>query len=402
MKKSILPVLIVGSGPTGLTAAMELSRMGVAVRIIDKAKGPPETSRALAVQSRTLELFEQRGLAATMLEIGNCAHATAIYNEKKLLGKVDLSLIKSRYNFCLLIPQTETERLLRKQVSSQAVTIEWNTEMIACVQAEDGEVTAIIDGPNMKKEKFLASYLISAEGAHSIVRSSLNLNFTGKTMGQNYALGDLHIDGDIQQDQLSVFIGRKGFVALFPMGSKRFRMMVTDPDNHTKTDIPPSILQLQKLFNNVVHIPATFYEMNWASRYGINSRMVNKLKVGNVFLGGDSAHIHSPAGGQGMNTGIQDMINLCWKLAFVLQGKAGDELLSTFEEERIPVIKGVLKTTEKATNVFNSSNPVVYTLMSAFIPPLLGFKFIQKKGTSIISEVANEYKNSRYPNTKTL
>jgi 2-polyprenyl-6-methoxyphenol hydroxylase-like FAD-dependent oxidoreductase len=394
-RQVVLPVLIAGAGPTGLTAAMELSRMGVAVRIIDKAKGPSETSRALAVQSRTVELFEQRGLSAKMLELGNPAHATAIYNEKKLLGKVDLSRIRSRYNFCLLVSQAQTEGLLREQVTKQGVTIEWNTEMTGFTQSPDGRVIATIESLDGKKEYFSASYLISAEGAHSIARASLNLDFTGKTMGQNYALGDLYIDGDIPEDELSVFISKKGFVALFPMGDKRFRMMVTDPENHTKKDAPPSIVELQKLFNSVVHIPAKLYEMNWASRYGINSRMMETLKVGNIFFGGDAAHIHSPAGGQGMNTGIQDMINLCWKLAFVIKGKANDELLSTFEEERIPVIKHLLATTEKATDMFNSLNPLVYTLMSAFIPPLLGLNFIQKKETSVISEVANEYKDSR-------
>ncbi|WP_158797989.1 FAD-dependent monooxygenase [Pedobacter sp. L105] len=395
-EKTTLPVLIAGAGPTGLTAAMELSRMGIPVRIIDKAQGPSKTSRALAVQSRTIELMGQRGLAKDMLAKGNPVHHTTIYNEKRILGKVNLALIQSRYNFCLLISQAETEGLLRDQVARQGIVIEWATEMTDFTQlAEDNGITAAIKKPDGKTEQFGASYLISAEGAHSIARTKLGLHFEGKTMGQNYALGDLHIDGEIPEDEMSVFISKKGFVALFPMTGKRFRMMVTDPENHTKADAPPTIEELQNLYNNVVHLPGRLFDMNWGSRYGINSRMMKTLKVGNVFFGGDSAHIHSPAGGQGMNTGIQDMINLSWKMAFVIKGLAKSELLESYEEERVPIIKGLLNTTEKATDMFNSLNPVIYSLMSAFIPPLLSFKFIQKKGTSIISEVANEYKESR-------
>lgn len=398
--KITLPVLIAGAGPTGLTAAMELSRMGIPVRIIDKAKGPADTSRALAVQSRTVELMEQRGLAKSMLAKGNPVGNTTIYNEKKMLGKFDLSLIQSRYNFILLLSQAETEGLLRDQVIKQAVDIAWGTEMTGFTQLpEQTGITASIKNSDGKIEQISASHLISAEGAHSIVRTLLGLHFEGKTMGQNYALGDLHIEGEVPEDEMSVFISKKGFVALFPMTGKRFRMMVTDPENHTKADAPPTIVELQNLYNNVVHIPGKLFDMNWGSRYGINSRMMRTLKVGNVFFGGDSAHIHSPAGGQGMNTGIQDMINLCWKLAAVIKGTAKPELLETYEEERIPIIEGLLNTTEKVTGMFNSLNPVVYSLMSAFIPSLLSFNFIQKKGTSIISEVANEYKESRLSKT---
>ncbi len=200
-------VLIVGAGPTGLTAAMELSRMGIKVRIIDKAQSPSSTSRAIAVQSRTVELLQQRGLADEMLARGNLAHATTIYSKDKILGKVDLSKIPSRYNFCLLIPQSDTESLLRNQVQQQGVTIEWNTEMIGFEQLPNqGGIKAVVKLPDSNKEEFFATYLISAEGAHSSARNTLNLSFEGKTMGQNYALGDLHIDGNIPKAEISVFI----------------------------------------------------------------------------------------------------------------------------------------------------------------------------------------------------
>jgi 2-polyprenyl-6-methoxyphenol hydroxylase-like FAD-dependent oxidoreductase len=249
-------VLIVGAGPTGLTAAMELSRMGIGIMIIDKASGPSTSSRALAVQSRTIELLSQRGPGEEMIATGNPADATTIYNEKKQLGKVNFKLIDSRYNYCLLIPQSVTEGILRSQLEKQGVQIRWQTEMTGFVQQFDGSITATIINADGVSESVRATYLISAEGAHSVARRLLGLSFDGKTMGQNYALGDLHIDGALPENELSVFIGKKGFVAAFPMGNKRFRLMVTDPANHTKNDAPPALSELQKLYDNVVHFPA--------------------------------------------------------------------------------------------------------------------------------------------------
>lgn len=387
-------VLIVGAGPTGLTAALELSRFGIDIILIDKANGPSTTSKALAVQSRTLELFEQRGLSEKMLNKGNRATATTIYNEKRELGKVDLTLIQSRYNFCLLIPQSETESILRRKVEQQGVDIFWNVEMKGFSSDErDGEITVDLNVGG-KHKNLRAKYLISAEGSHSVTRQILGLSFKGKTMGQNYALGDLYIDGAIPEDQLSVFIGKKGFLAAFPMGSRRFRLMVTDPEHHTKNDSAPTLDNLQNLYNQVVHIPGELKNIQWASRYGINSRMMDCLRSGNIFFGGDSAHIHSPAGGQGMNTGIQDMINLSWKLAYVIKGYSNASVLDTYQEERLPVIASLLNTTERATDLFNSLNPFVYSMISIFLPSVLRFPVVQRQGTATISELSNQYPSS--------
>lgn len=394
-KEQIKPVLIVGAGPTGMTAAMELSRMGIPVRIIDKAKGPSTTSRALAVQTRTIELMELRGLSEKMLEKGNRAQATTIYSAEQILGKVNLNLIPSRYNFCLLLPQSDTEEILRNQLEKQNINIEWQTEMTdLCVLRNADRVIATIKGPDKPLHEFEASYLIGAEGAHSITRKTLGIEFQGKTMGQNYALGDLHIDGNIPDHELSIFMGKKGFLAVFPLKGQRFRLMVTDPEGKDKNTEPPSLEYLQQLYDAVVHIPGKLYDVRWTSRFGINSRMVRTLRSGNVFLGGDTAHVHSPAGGQGMNTGMQDMINLCWKLAYVIKGQAKPEILDTYEEERIPIIASLLSTTERATDLFNSTNSIVQSLIKAFLPPILSIGAVQKKGAAVVGEIAHSYHGS--------
>ena len=383
-----------------MTAAMELSRMGILVRIVDKATGPSTTSRALVVQARTIELLEQRGLADEMLNKGNQATATTIYDNGKTLGKVDLKLISSRYNFCLLIPQSDTEEILRKQLKRQNVTIEWQTELTDFTQlSENRGIVVTLKQPGGIIKTFTASYLISAEGAHSVSRIKLGIEFSGKTMGQNYALGDLHIDGDIPDDELSVFIGKKGFLAVFPLTGQRFRLMVTDSKSISKNNDPPSLEYLQRLYDAIVHIPGKLYQPLWTSRFGINSRMVHTLRVGNVFLGGDTAHIHSPAGGQGMNTGMQDMINLSWKLAFVLKGYAKPKTLDTYEDERLPVITSLLSTTERATDLFNSTNPFVQLLMKTLLPPVLSLGTVQKEGGAVISEVSHSYHGGNLANS---
>ena len=401
----VKPVLIVGAGPTGMTAAMELLRFGVPVRIVDKLLEPSTTSRALAVQARTLELFEQRGLIQEMLQIGNPAKAATIYGNGKCLGKVHLGEIKSRYNYILLISQGETERILREQLDRQGVAIERGTEMINFSQLEssqlglNGGVKAVLRNRERALEELEAAYLISAEGAHSTVRHTLNLQFQGKSRRQSYALADLHLDGDLPDDELSIFTAAHGFLGVFPMGNRHFRFIATDPEKHEQTDDDPTLAELQTLYDADSHIPVRLRDLTWSSRFRINSRMLNTLREHRIFFGGDAAHVHSPAGGQGMNTGIQDMIDLSWKLAMVWQGKATPELLNTYEEERLPIIRSIVSKTEAATDALNSDSPIVHQLITHIAPVLLSTQFVQQLSTGLISEVAANYRESSLSHT---
>ena len=195
-------------------------------------------------------------------------------------------------------------------------------------------------------------------GAHSIVRATLDLPFEGKTRVEQYALGDLHIDGELAETDLHIFSSEHGFLGLFPMGNRRFRLMASNPLSRPSKDTAPALDELQAINDQRSPIPARFRDMSWSSWFRINSRMVARLKVGRLLLGGDSAHIHSPAEAQGMNTGIQDMINLAWKLTLVPKGQAPPALLDTYEQERLPVMRDVLANTERMTNVIGSGNQV--------------------------------------------
>ncbi|MFE6921784.1 FAD-dependent monooxygenase [Nocardia sp. NPDC057663] len=389
--KNDVPVLIVGAGPTGLTAAMELSRLGIGVRIIDRAPERSLTSRALGVQARTIELLRGRGVGDEMLRLGNRASATTLYSGGKKLGAIELHRMPSEFNFVLLLAQSETERLLTQQLHRQGVEVERGIEIVSMSRRTDRVDVQLGSGAETT-DAATASYLIAADGSHSAIRKQLGLPFKGRSLAQNYVLGDLRLDGDIPEDQLSVFLARNGFLAVFPMGNGRFRFMATDPEGVTGDAAEPSLEDIQCLYDRTVHLPARLCNLNWSSRFRINSRHMTTLRDGRVFFGGDAAHVHSPAGGQGMNAGIQDMINLSWKLAMVVKGQARPELLDTYESDRLPVIHDLVQMTERATGVFNSTNPLVHAALTRFAPVLLGLPAVQNKTAPKLGQLTAGYR----------
>ncbi|MEN3321298.1 MAG: hypothetical protein V7643_4700 [Mycobacterium sp.] len=387
-----VPVLIVGAGPTGLTAALELSRLGIGVRIVDRAPERSLTSRALGIQARTIELLRVRGVGDELVRLGNPAKATTLYSEGRKLAAIELHRMPSEFNYILLLAQSDTERLLTEQLNRQGVKIERGVELVALTQRGDG-VSAVLHSGDGADEVLDACYLIAADGSHSAIRKMLGLPFTGTSLTHNYVLGDLHLAGDIPEDQLSIFLARTGFLAVFPMGDGRFRFMATDPDGITGDNDEPTLEDIQRLYDRTVHVPARLYNLNWSSRFRINSRHMTTLRAGRVFFGGDSAHVHSPAGGQGMNAGIQDMINLSWKLAMVINGGARDGLLDTYQSDRLPVIRQLVQMTERATRAFNSTNPLVHAAITRLAPILLARSRVQEKAAGRLGQLAASYRD---------
>jgi hypothetical protein len=201
------------------------------------------------------------------------------------------------------------------------------------------------------------------------------------------------LSGDVPQDQLSIFLARNGFLAVFPMGDGRFRFMATDPDGVTGDTGDPTLEDIQRLYDRTVHLHAQLYNLNWSSRFRINSRHMTTLRDGRVFFGGDAAHVHSPAGGQGMNAGIQDMINLSWKLAMVLNGQAREKLLDTYQSDRLPVISQLVQMTERATRAFNSTNPLVHAAIARLAPIVLARSRVQDKAVPRLGQLAAGYRD---------
>lgn len=389
------PVMIVGAGPTGLTAALELSRLGIPVRIIDKLQLPRTTSRAIGIQARTLELLAQRGLADKLVRLGHKASGVSFHGDGRCLARLDLSRIPSPYNFTLLLAQSETERVLGEAVARQGVRIERGVELVAVAQNalshEPSPVRAVLRHPNGALEEANAPWLISAEGAHSVVRTTLDLQFEGKTLDTTFALADVRMDGDLPETDFHAFSSEHGSLILFPFGGDRVRLVASDPPEKGSE---PTLAELQQLWDQRSHVPAHFHDLSWASFFRVNSRMVSHLKIGRLLLGGDAAHVHSPAGGQGMNTGIQDMINLAWKLAAVMQGRSPPELLDTYGDDRLPVMRDVLFTTENLTEMVGSERPLVRGLFNHLMPLVGSAGFVQANATSRMSQVALGYRGS--------
>lgn len=386
------PVVIIGAGPTGLTAAMELSRLGVEVRIVDKATEPRTSSRALAVQARTLELLRDRGVGAQMLELGNPVHTAALHSDGRRLAAIDFNRIPGRYNFVLLLAQSETERLLTEQLNHNGVKVERGVEVVSVTQRPDDDGVEVLLRTGSGTEELVdASYLIAADGAHSAVRRSLDLPFEGATHPQSYALADLYADGGLLEDQMSIFTARRGFVAVFPMGERRFRLMALEPEP-TEGAEPPTLAEIQRLFDTVGPPKTHLRDMRWSSRFRIESRHMATLRAGRVFFGGDSAHVHSPAGGQGMNTGIQDMLNLSWKLAMVWHGQARPELLDTYESDRLPAIRKLIGLTKRMTTMSNSSNPVLHAVRARVAPVLMRLPALQNRSAPTLAQVKANYR----------
>ena len=326
-----------------------------------------------------------------MLRLGNRARATTLYARGEMLAAIELHRMPSEFNYVLLLAQSDTERLLTEQLNRQGVKIERGVEMVS-VSRKPNHVGVQLRSGDGTKEAVKASYLIAADGSHSAVRKSLGLPFKGRSLTQSYVLGDLHVAGDIPEDQLSIFLACNGFLAVFPMGDGQFRFMATDPDGITGDTGDPTLDDIQRLYDRTVHLPAQLYKLNWSSRFRINSRHMTTLRDGRVFFGGDAAHVHSPAGGQGMNAGIQDMINLSWKLAMVLKGQARPELLDTYESDRLPVIRQLVRMTERATKLFNSTTPLVHAALTRLAPVLLGRSAVQEKAAPKLGQLAAGYR----------
>jgi 2-polyprenyl-6-methoxyphenol hydroxylase-like FAD-dependent oxidoreductase len=396
MSEDLKPVLIAGAGPTGMMAAIELSRFNIPVRLVEKKPEPETTSRAIGVQARTLELLEQRGLGSSLVKVGNPGLAFSLYGDGKRIWRLDFERVSSKYNYLLFVSQAEMENVLRDALDKAGVTIERNVTFLALSQADlDTKLTSVLQHKDGSLERFECSYLIDAEGAHSIARGTVGLRFEGKSHVEAYALGDLHIDGDdLVETDFHIFSSEHGFMSMFPMGGRRFRVMADNPISQQSKGTVPSLVELQQIYDQRSHIPAKLRDMSWSSWFRINSRMVNRLQVGRVFLGGDSAHIHSPAGAQGMNTGMQDMMNLCWKLAMVMKGQAKPELVETYSKERIPVIQNVLKKTEATNDAIASESRLFRSVFNHIAPWLVGMENVERNAAEHMSQLALNYRES--------
>ncbi len=329
-------VLIVGAGPVGLTMAAELARYRVPVRIIDRAAARTDKSKALVLWSRSLELMDRLGCTDTFVAAGLKVSGASVLAEGRRIGHVGFAAEGTPYPYALMIPQSDTERLLEDHLASRGIRVERQVELTAFTPGADG-VDATLRHADGREEAVRTPWLLGCDGAHSIVRHGLGMTFQGDTLPSQWVLADVHIANvPTPPDELSIFWHADGVLVLFPISPGRFRM-IADIGETADTDArhDPTLEEVQVLLDRRAGAGMQASDPIWLSGFRINERKVRDYSAGRVFLAGDAAHIHSPAGGQGMNTGMQDAFNLAWKLALVAHGHAAAEsLLPSYGIER--------------------------------------------------------------------
>jgi 2-polyprenyl-6-methoxyphenol hydroxylase-like FAD-dependent oxidoreductase len=388
-------VLIAGAGPTGLVLALSLAKRGIACRIVDRAAGPGEASRAMVVQARTLELYEALGIAEGVVGRGIRLPAVQLREDGEVVARValaDLGQGLSPYPFALAFPQDEHERFLVEQLDAAGIAIEWGTELLAFTETPEGIEARLRHGAG--ETVCRAAFLCGCDGAHSRVRQALGLDFPGGTYRQRFYVADVRIAGPFQTD-LQINLDPSGLALMFPVRSGQQRLLGI---------LPEALDGRDDLGFEDVRAPAEgllgiwVEAVNWFSTYHVHHRIAGRFRTGRAFIAGDAGHIHSPAGGQGMNTGIGDAVNLAWKLAAVLRGQAAPALLDTYEPERIAFARSLVETTDRAFQAVVSRGRGGRLLRHWVVPHLLpflaGFSAARHAFFRILSQIRIAYPQS--------
>ena len=384
-------VMVVGAGPTGMLLAAELARRNVAVRLLEKRDRPAEHSRALGVVPRTMEMFEQLGLIEELLTLGHRVHGIRIHGKgRRLLVDLDLRKLSTRYPFMLMLPQTRTEAILRQFLEELEVKIEWGTELTAFRMERMGICAELTHAG--RQQEALSGYLAGCDGAHSTVRKQAGLEFPGAAYQQNWLLADVTLEPRLDPKFMHLFTCPSGPILFFPLPENVWRIVAMRPG--TTQDAGQATLEeiLELLEQNQLgHLRP--HRPLWVAGFAIHHRHTKQLRNGRVFLCGDAAHIHSPAGGQGMNTGLGDAFNLGWKLAATVKGEGSEALLDSYEPERLPVIEGVLEMTNRMTLMMTATaGPAVW--LREWVMPWMARTGMYRKMGERLSQLQVAYPQS--------
>jgi 2-polyprenyl-6-methoxyphenol hydroxylase-like FAD-dependent oxidoreductase len=373
----------------GLFLANECARRKLRFRIVETRAAQSEHSKALAIFPRTLEIFDMAGLVAPFLEKANRVTSVTVAAHGRKLAHMRFEPAGSPYPFVAMVPQDVTEKLLVEELRRKGGDVEYETSFVSAGQQGDG-VTVRLDRKGEPLE-LKASYVAGCDGAHSKVRKTIDLPLEGGEYADSFMLADIDMNQTLPADELQLCPSEFGPLAIFPMNAVRRRIVATvqkaDGD-------APSLDLVRQLLAQRAPAGAEALAMHWSSYFRIHHRHAARLRVGRIFIAGDAAHVHSPFGGQGMNTGLHDVWNLVWKLDFVLRGHGGEGLLSSYTAERIPVIKNVIETTDHLTKVMGTPNKLAQTLRDTLIPMVSRLAPFQHAFVQRLSELGIAYKGS--------
>ena len=392
-------VLVIGAGPVGLTMATELARFGVSARVVDKAAARTDKSKAVVVWSRTLELLDRGGApggsgSAPFVDAGFKVAAVNFIAGDHAVGRVDMEAVESPYPYALMLPQSETERLLDERLNALGLAVERRIELTSFADRGD-RVDAVLRRADGREEAVSVDWLVGCDGAHSAVRHGLAVPFTGETMDSDWMLADVHMTGyPVPDTEASIHWHRDGVFVIFPISPGRYRVLADLPSTPADRPPTPTLAEVQAVIDRRGPAGLKAFDPIWLAGFRINGRKVAAYRHGRVFVAGDAAHVHSPAGGQGMNTGMQDAFNLAWKLAMVAGGAAGDGLLDSYSPERSAVGDEVLKAAGRLTAIGTVRSPVGQTIRNAVGHLLLGLRSVRRAVADTMTEVTIGYPDS--------
>ncbi|MFF4508831.1 FAD-dependent monooxygenase [Streptomyces sp. NPDC001401] len=392
-----LDVLVVGAGPTGLALAAQLRAYGASFRIVDRSVDRVRESRALAIQPRTLEALAPFGVTDELIGRGNPAMQVRMHLPRRVvqLPLFDIGLTDTAYPFLLFLSQAETESVLSEHLLDQGVEAERGTELVR-LERTGSSVTCRLRHGDGTEEAVAATYVVGCDGAHSTVRDQAGIGFEGYAYPQTFLLADLEVDG-LEPGAVHTYMSGDGVLFFFPLGSPAtWRLLTMRPPDAPDTQVTLGLLQ--EITDRYADDRPALRDPVWMTDFRLHNRGAAHYRSGPFFLAGDAAHIHSPAGAQGMNTGIQDALNLGWKLALISRGRASEEWLETYEAERAPVGRRVLRFTDRAFTIGTSGNPVIRFARTRLAPRLapLALRATGPRGLVFrtVSELGIHYRHS--------
>ncbi len=382
-------VLIVGAGPAGLFLANECARRGLRFRLVEARSGQSEHSKALAVMPRTLEIFDMAGVANPIVERANRVTWAVVVPHGRTLARIRFTPGDTPYPYVAMVPQDVTEKVLAEELRRKGGVVEYDTTLVSAAE-RDGRVSATLDRKGGPSE-VAAAFLVGCDGAHSTVRHLLNLPFEGEPYEDSYMLADAETNDALPADEMHLCPSEFGPLAIFPMSATRRRIVATVEKPEQEA---PSLELVRQVLAQRGPRGIEARSLYWSSYFRIHHRQVANLRVGRMFVAGDAAHIHSPFGGQGMNTGLQDVWNLAWKLDLVLRGHGDEELLDSYSSERWPVIKRVVDMTHFMTKAMGTGSKLAQGVRDLVIPVVSRLAPFQEGFVQTLSELGVAYHGS--------
>ncbi|GLW53442.1 FAD-dependent monooxygenase [Kitasatospora phosalacinea] len=372
-------VMVVGAGPSGLTLTHELLRRGVPVRLVDAAAGPAPTSRALATHARTLEIYDQMGILPDLMPKGRKVQKFTLHQNGRKLAALDAdySQLTTRYPMTVMVDQAITERVLRDAVSRLGVEVEWGTRLESLEHDADG-ATAVLGRADGTRETVRVPWLVGCDGGHSTVRKLLGLTLVGDS-SETWLIADAVLDTDLDDRSIHWLRTRYGSLMAVPFPEQGKWRLLDTADASYDGDADAVGERFAERLSLGVGRPVRVERPTWVSVFTIQQRMIRSMRSGRCLVAGDAAHVHSPASGQGMNTGLQDAYNLAWKLAAVTRGEAAEALLDTYSQERVPVGAALLGSTNRATQLIQLKHPVAAIVLPVMFKVVTTFSALRSK-----------------------